>query len=63
MKKIVSLSILLFFGIVGYSQKIVSVSNPLEEYFQKNYDSTIMTEQKYISNGNFLIVFISTKGN
>jgi len=41
MRKILLLSILMSFGIVGYSQKIVSVSNPLEEYFQKNYDSTI----------------------
>ena len=41
MRKILLLSILMSFGMVGYSQKIVSVSNPLEEYFQKNYDSTI----------------------
>ena len=46
---------------VGYSQKIVSVSNPLEEYFQKNYDSTIFY---YSSNsiGPFIYI-ISKKGN
>jgi hypothetical protein len=46
---------------VGYSQKIVSVSNPLEEYFQKNYDSTIFY---YSSNsvGPFIYI-ISKKGH
>ena len=54
-------SILLFLGMVGYSQKIVSVSNPLEKYFQKNYDSTIFY---YSSNsvGPFIYI-ISKKGN
>jgi len=61
MKKIVSLSILLFFGIVGYSQKIVSVSNPLEEYFQKNYDSTIFLYQS--NNIEPFIYIMSKKGN
>jgi len=63
MRKIFFLSILMLIGMVGFSQKIVSVSNPLEKFFQENYDSTIMFEHKNISNGNFLIVFISTKGN
>ena len=46
---------------VGYSQKIVSVSNPLEEYFQKNYDSTIF----HYSSGSIgpFIYIISKKGN
>ena len=45
----------------GYSQKIVSVSNPLEEYFQKNYDSTIFL---YKSNKiEPFIYIISKKGN
>ena len=61
MRKILLLSILLFLGMVGYSQKIVSVSNPLEEYFQKNYDSTIFY---YSSNsvGPFIYI-ISKKGH
>ena len=42
MRKILLLSILMSFGMVGYSQKIVSVSNPLEKFFQENYDSTII---------------------
>ncbi len=61
MRKIVLVSILMFLGLVGYSQKIVSVSNPLEEYFQKNYDSTIFY---YSSNsvGPFIYI-ISKKGH
>jgi hypothetical protein len=42
MRKILLLSILMFLGMIGYSQKIVSVSNPLEKFFQENYDSTII---------------------
>ena len=59
--KIFLLSILMFLGMVGYSQKIVSVSNPLEEYFQKNYDSTIF----HYSSGSVgpFIYIISKKGN
>lgn len=61
MRKILLLSILMLIGMVGYSQKIVSVSNPLEEYFQKNYDSTIFY---YSSNsvGPFIYI-ISKKGH
>jgi hypothetical protein len=61
MMKIFLLSILMFLGMVGYSQKIVSVSNPLEEYFQKNYDSTIF----HYSSGSVgpFIYIISKKGN
>ena len=46
---------------VGYSQKIVSVSNPLEEYFQKNYDSTIFLYKS--NNIKPLIYIISKKGD
>ncbi len=61
MRKILLFSILMCLGMVGYSQKIVSVSNPLEEYFQKNYDSTIFY---YSSNsvGPFIYI-ISKKGH
>jgi len=48
---------------VGFSQKIVSVSNPLEKFFQENYDSTIMFEHKNISDGNFIMFIISRKGD
>jgi hypothetical protein len=61
MRKILLLSILMSFGIVGYSQKIVSVSNPLEEYFQKNYDSTIFFYRSH-SVGPFIYI-ISKKGD
>jgi len=63
MRKILLLSILMSFGMVGYSQKIVSVSNPLEKFFQENYDSTIITEFKNISDGNFKMFIISRKGD
>lgn len=46
---------------VGYSQKIVSVSNPLEEYFQKNYDSTIFYYRSQSIGP--LIYIISKKGD
>jgi hypothetical protein len=58
MRKILLLSILMLIGMVGYSQKIVSVSNPLEEYFQKNYDSTIFL---YKSNNIEPFVYIISK--
>ena len=63
MRKIFILSILMFLGIVGYSQSNDTISNPLEKFFQENYDSTIMFEQKNISNENFSIFIISRKGN
>jgi len=47
----------------GYSQTNDTISNPLEKFFQENYDSTIMFEQKNISNENFSIFIISRKGN
>lgn len=61
MRKILILSILMCLGIVGYSQKIVSVSNPLEEYFQKNYDSTIFLYKS--ENIKPFIYIISKKGD
>ena len=61
MRKILILSILMCLGIVGYSQKIVSVSNPLEEYFQKNYDSTIFYYSSH-SVGPFIYI-ISKRGD
>jgi hypothetical protein len=51
MRKILLLSISILFGMIGYSQKIVSVSNPLEKFFQENYDSTIIYKS-YNPNGN-----------
>lgn len=63
MRKIFFLSILMLIGMVGFSQKIVSVSNPLEKFFQENYDSTIMFEHKNISDGNFIMFIISRKGD
>ena len=41
MKKWFLLSSLMFIVVLGYSQKKVSVSNPLEKFFQENYDSTV----------------------
>jgi len=61
MRKILLLFILMLIGMVGYSQKIVSVSNPLEEYFQKNYDSTIFYYRSQ-SVGPFIYI-ISKKGD
>jgi hypothetical protein len=73
MRKIVLLSIFVFFGIVGYSQKIVSVSNPLEKILQNDFDSTIllstyggwdMRPNYYIlSKKDSLVYFYSYSGN
>jgi hypothetical protein len=63
MRKIFLFLILLSLGIVGYSQIYDTISNPLEKFFQENYDSTVIIEHKNISNGDFQIVFISRKGN
>lgn len=41
MKKFLILSIFLIFWILGYSQKKDTILNPLEKFFQGNYDSTI----------------------
>lgn len=41
MKKILIISFLLFLGIIGNSQTKDTTLNPLEKFFQENYDSTI----------------------
>lgn len=61
--KILLTTLILFFCFNSYSQTKDSISNPLEKFFQENYDSTIMIEQKNITNGNFQIIIISRKGN
>ncbi len=63
MRKIFLLSILLIFGMVGYSQKIVSVSNPLEKIFQNDFDSTIIysIRSNWDNSPNYFIV--SKKSN
>jgi hypothetical protein len=49
MRKIFLLSIFILFGIVGYSQKIVSVSNPLEKILQNTVlpKKIIIVDQNY----------------
>ncbi len=42
MRKIFLLAILVFLGMVGYSQTNDTISSPLEKFFQENYDSTII---------------------
>jgi hypothetical protein len=42
MKKIILLSIILNLSLNGFTQKIISASNPLEEILQKDFDSTIL---------------------
>jgi len=42
MKKIILLSIILNLSLNGWTQKIISASNPLEEILQKDFDSTIL---------------------
>ena len=61
MKKLILTLLLVLLVLSGYSQKIVSVSNPLEEYFQKNYDSTIFFYKSNIIEP--YIYIISKKGS
>jgi hypothetical protein len=58
MRKIFLLSIFILFGIVGYSQKIVSVSNPLEKILQNDFDSSIIYSIKnnWDSSPNYFII-------
>lgn len=41
MRKLHLLLVILLCGILGYSQKNDTISNPLERFFQENYDSSI----------------------
>ncbi len=61
MRKMLLLFILMFLGIIGFSQKIVSVSNPLEKFFQENYDSTIIYYKKSNSEKNEKYYILSRK--
>ena len=53
----------MFLGIFGYSQKIVSVSNPLEKILQNDFDSTIIysISSNWNNSPNYFI--ISKKSN
>jgi len=62
MKRIILLAILLNMSLIGFSQKIISAKNPLEEILQNDYDSSIL--YSYQNRGyyyNYLI--ISKKDN
>jgi hypothetical protein len=63
MKNLFIVSFFLLSSICGYSQTNDTISNPLEKFFQENYDSTIITEFKNISDGNFKMFIISRKGD
>ena len=57
MKRIILLAILLNMSLNGFSQKIISAENPLEEILQNNYDSSIL--YSYSNRGyyhNYLII-------
>ena len=57
MKRIILLAILLNMSLNGFSQKIISSENPLEEILQNNYDSSIL--YSYSNRGyyhNYLII-------
>ena len=62
MRKILLLSILMSFGMVGYSQKVVSVSNPLEKILQNDFDSTIIysTYSNWDISPNYFIISKTT---
>jgi hypothetical protein len=51
------LSILLILSVVGYSQSYDTISNPLEKFFQENYDSTLIYHLNSGSKKNKNIIF------
>jgi hypothetical protein len=61
MRKIFLFLILMFFGKVGYSQTNDTISNPLEKFFQENYDSTIIYHLNSNTKENYYI--LSRKGD
>lgn len=63
MRKVLLLLILMFFGIVGYSQTNDTISNPLEKFFQENYDSTIIYHLKSTKKENIKYYILSRKGD
>jgi hypothetical protein len=63
MRKVLLLSILMFFGKVGNSQTNDTISNPLEKYFQDNYDSTIIYYLNSNTKENKKYYILSRKGD
>lgn len=63
MRKILLLSVLMSFGVVGYSQTIDSISNPLEKVFQSSFDSTICFYPYYGLDTKVERFFIGKKGD
>jgi len=61
MKKLFIISIFLLSSICGYSQKNDTISNPLEKFFQDNYDSTIIYHLNSNTKENYYI--LSRKGD
>jgi len=58
MKKIILISLILNLSLNGFTQRIISASNPLEEILQKDFDSTILySHSKWKSySPNYLII-------
>jgi hypothetical protein len=61
MKKLFIISIFLLSSICGYSQTNDTISNPLEKFFQENYDSTIIYYLKSNSEKNEKYYILSRK--
>jgi hypothetical protein len=59
MKRIILLAILLNMSLNGFSQKIISAENPLEEILQNNYDSSIL--YSYSNRGHYYNYLIISK--
>jgi len=63
MRKIFFLSILMSFGMVSFSQTNDTISNPLEKFFQENYDSTIIYYLNSNTKENKKYYILSRKGD
>lgn len=63
MRKVLLLSILMFLGMVVFSQKYDTISNPLEKFFQDNYDSTIIYHLNSNTKENKKYYILSRKGD
>jgi hypothetical protein len=63
MKNLFIIFIFLLSSICGYSQTNDTISNPLEKFFQENYDSTIINEFRKGSDGNYTMFITTRKGD
>ena len=58
MKKLILLSLILNLSLNGFTQRVISASNPLEQILQKDFDSTIL----YSYSGLKILYYLNNSG-